>query len=48
MKGSYDFVMKAIENIKSIKPDIQLINHTVITSLNLGNLEYHIESIIKL
>lgn len=48
MKWSYNFVLDAIENIKKIKPNIQLINHTVITSKNFEDLEKHIEHIIKL
>jgi MoaA/NifB/PqqE/SkfB family radical SAM enzyme len=40
--------LEAIENIKKIKPSIQLINHTVITSKNFEDLEKHVEHIINL
>lgn len=48
MKGSYDYVLEALQNIKTIKPPIELINHTVITTQNFDGLEAHIRHIISL
>jgi len=49
MKWSYNFVLEAIENIKKIKqPNLNLINHTVITSKNFADLERHVQHVINL
>lgn len=48
MEWSYDYLIEAITNVKKIKPNINLINHTVITKENFEDLENHTKNIIDL
>jgi MoaA/NifB/PqqE/SkfB family radical SAM enzyme len=48
MQWSYDYLLEAISNIKKIKPNINLINHTVITQDNFNDLENHTKNLINL
>lgn len=48
MDGSYNYLLKAIKNIKKVKSNINLINHTVITKENYEDLENHTKNMIDL
>ena len=48
MEWSYNYLLESISNIKKVKPNINLINHTVITQDNFNDLEKHTENLINL